>query len=140
MNFITDQQTLNDLNLLGRYKPQSIYSFFNKVQTAGGEKLLDNMFRHPLTDDRAINQRSMLFKYFEGRSFPFDGDQLAMIEDYLGNDPGNHVSAILGTARKRITALLLRDDGYKQLKQGVEAVRTAITTLSRLLSALHSRS
>ena len=33
MNFETDQQTLNDLNILGKYKPNSVYSLF--CQTEG---------------------------------------------------------------------------------------------------------
>ena len=54
MSFITDQQTLVDLNLLGKHRRGSIYSLFSRVHTAGGERLLDELFRHPLTDaDRA---------------------------------------------------------------------------------------
>lgn len=138
MIFTADKQTLDDLNLLGRYKPQSIYSFFNKVHTAGGEKLLDHMFRHPMTDERAINRRTALFRYFgvKALTFPFDAAKIAMIEDYLGNDPGNRISATLTAARKRISALLLRDDGYTLLKQAIGAVCEVCTSLSRLLSEM----
>jgi DNA mismatch repair ATPase MutS len=139
MSFTADKQTLDDLNLTGRYRPQSIYSFFNKVQTAGGEKLLDDMFRHPLSDDREINRRSMTFQYFghKALTFPFDGDKVAMIEDYLGaGDAGNRVSATMGVVRKRVAAMLLRDDGYRLVQLGIAAVCEVCTALARLLDEL----
>jgi DNA mismatch repair protein MutS len=36
MNFIADKQTLEDLNIPGKYKQHSIFSLFNKVITSGG--------------------------------------------------------------------------------------------------------
>jgi DNA mismatch repair protein MutS len=45
-----DKQTLEDLNILGKYKQNSVFSLFNQVHTGGGEKLLQAMFQQPLTD------------------------------------------------------------------------------------------
>lgn len=44
MSFETDKQTLDDLNILGKYKNNSVYSLFNGVVTRGGERLLEDMF------------------------------------------------------------------------------------------------
>ncbi len=63
MSFITDKQTLDDLNLPGKYKPGSVFSLFNQVNTIGGEKLLEDMFRNPLTNAGEINRCSSIFKY-----------------------------------------------------------------------------
>lgn len=54
MIFETDQQTLNDLNILGKYKANSIYSLFCQTVTEGGEVLLEQMFMNPLTDAAKI--------------------------------------------------------------------------------------
>ena len=40
MSFETDKQTLEDLNILGKYKNNSIYSIFSHTVTRGGERLL----------------------------------------------------------------------------------------------------
>ncbi len=50
MTFITDKQTLEDLNLLGKYKTGSMFNLFNRVKTRGGELLLEQYFHNPLTD------------------------------------------------------------------------------------------
>jgi len=67
MSFIADKQTIEDLNVLGKYKSHSIYSIFNHVVTAGAEKLLDDMFHHPFIDHILINERSRQFQFFDGK-------------------------------------------------------------------------
>src|SRR5258708_28234589 len=86
MSFIADKQTTDDLNLLGKYKPGSVYSLFNRVKTRGGERLLDDMFRFPLSDPQEINRRSEIFRYLSTKamSFPFTAEQQATIDDYMG--------------------------------------------------------
>ena len=85
MNFAIDKQTLEELNLTGKFKTGSVYNLFNKVKTTGGERLLDNMFRHPLVDESAINERSSIFQFFEksNLSFPFDVQQVSMMREYI---------------------------------------------------------
>ena len=95
MSFITDQQTLNDLNLLGKHRRGSIFSLFCKVHTRGGERLLEEMFRHPLTDPETINRRSELFRYFaaQGFVFPLSGTQVEAMESYLESPGHAHLPA-----------------------------------------------
>ena len=50
MSFETDKQTLDDLNLLGKYKNNSVYSLYVGTITRGGERKMEDMFLHPLTD------------------------------------------------------------------------------------------
>ena len=49
MSFETDKQTLDDLNILGKYSSNSVYSLFGGLVTRGAERLMDQMFAHPLT-------------------------------------------------------------------------------------------
>ncbi|MCD0488636.1 hypothetical protein LPB86_10360 [Pedobacter sp. MC2016-14] len=95
--FIVDKQTLTDLNLLGKYKQHSIYNIFNKVHTKGGERLLQEMFQHPLLDADLINERSTLFKCFEEMDleFPFEQHMFEQAESYLGMAAGNNYLAVL---------------------------------------------
>ncbi|TDW97466.1 MutS-related protein [Dinghuibacter silviterrae] len=136
--FIADKQTLDDLNLPGRYKPHSIYSLFNKVQTVGGERLLDHLFRQPLSDPDAINRRSAVFRHFADLAlrFPFDKEALTLVEDYLGGAQGNALTARVGALRKRITAAIMRDEAYHVLKTGVGAVVRVLEVLTKFLPLL----
>ena len=55
MSFTVDKQTLDDLNLLGKYRSNSIYIVFSRTHTQGGEMVLEQMFRNPLSVADAIN-------------------------------------------------------------------------------------
>jgi DNA mismatch repair protein MutS len=72
MEFITDKQTIADLNLTGKYKVGSMFNLFNRVKTRGGELLLENMFRSPLTDASQINQRASQIAFLRDNKIKFD--------------------------------------------------------------------
>lgn len=122
--FIADKQTTDDLNLLGKYKPHSIYSLFSKVKTKGGEWLLDAMFQHPLTDPDSINRRCSIFRYFQERKwvFPLDGIVFGVAEEYLGGGTSSGLlQAAISVMRKKMMAIFLRDERYGALCKGLQA-------------------
>lgn len=92
MSFETDKQTLDDLNLLGKYKNNSVYSMFVGTITRGGERMLENMFLHPLTDARVINERSAVFRYFRDHDFgfPFEKEEFDVVEQYITGSSSKH--------------------------------------------------
>jgi DNA mismatch repair protein MutS len=139
MSFIADKQTLEDMNLLGKFKQHSIYSLFNKVKTAGGERLLDEMFRNPMTDTEAINKRSRVFQYFQEKqlSFPFRHEPFRVVENYLGADgAGNVVTAATGMLRKKFMHSFLRDEQYATTQAGLVTTIEALNALQELLGQL----
>jgi len=134
MDFIADKQTLEDLNLMGKYKPGSIYSLFNRVKTDGGERLLQDMFQNPLMDAGKINQRSGIFQYFQHKQLicPLDMESFRIVENYLAlGTSTNPVAGILGLLRKKASAVLLRDEEYERLQLG-------LFTSVEVLKTLHS--
>jgi DNA mismatch repair ATPase MutS len=125
MGFGIDKQTLDELNLLGKFRNGSIYNLFNQVKTRGGEQLLDKMFRLPLEDDAQINERISIFQFFQKHhlAFPVDAQQVGLMREYL--DQGgmkNILSVFAGTVIKRVLSGLTRDDRYKKNIQGLQAV------------------
>ncbi|SFN19085.1 MutS domain III [Chitinophaga sp. YR627] len=134
MSFTADKQTLEDLNLLGRFKPNSIYYLFSKIKTTGGERLLEQMFQQPLIDPDAINKRSATFRYFQERqlSFPISGEQIKLAENYLTMGGGSGLSFIL---RKKLHAFL-NDDGYEKLCAGLVATIDVLRTFRDFLQLL----
>ncbi|HEY8955771.1 MutS-related protein [Chitinophaga sp.] len=131
MSFNIDKQTLDELNLLGKFRQGSIYGLFCQVKTRGAEQLLDHMFRHPLNNAAAINERSSIFRFFQeaNLSFPFDVQQIGLMREYLDNSAGNSAWLVLvNTLIRKGLAALTRDERYRKTVQGLQAV---IVTLNR---------
>lgn len=131
MNFSIDRQSLDELNLTGKFNPGSVYFLFNKVKSRSGEQLLDEWFRIPLTDENLINQRSEIFEHFQkaGLQFPFDPQEIALMREYVDAGsvqgmPGTYASVLI----KKGLSTLTRDERYKSLVQGLQA---AIVTLKK---------
>lgn len=142
MSFTADKQTLDDLNLLGKYKSHSIYSIFNKVRTAGGERLLESMFQHPMTAPDDINLRSNTFRYFQEKQleFPFENGAFRKAENYLSmGTAGNVVTAALTIIRKKISHSLLRDDQFTILHNGLLASIGALNGLRQLINRMDDK-
>jgi DNA mismatch repair protein MutS len=123
MSFIADKQTLEDMNLLGKYNQHSIFNLFNKVKTAGGEQLLQKMFQTPLTEPGAINKRSETFKYFQQKAvvFPFSNEQFGAMENYLSGDSDKYYPQVfVSHTTKKLLATILRDEEYPKIQSGLK--------------------
>ncbi|PUZ23846.1 MutS domain III [Chitinophaga costaii] len=139
MAFIADKQTLEDLNLLGKFKPQSIYNLFNKVRTTGGERLLESMFQQPLTDPDAINIRSGIFRYFQDNALVFPVSQTVFLraENFLSQGTGGNKLWVLAMSlRRKITATLLRDGQFAALQDGMAATVELLRSLRAFAAVL----
>lgn len=131
MGFSIDKQTLDELNLLGKFRHDSVYHLFNRTKTMGGGQLLDKMFRNPLTDAAAINERSNTFRFFQSAAlnFPFDVQQVNLMREYLDNRGSKNVLLVYaGTFIKKWLAAVTRDERFKKNVQGLQAT---IITLNR---------
>lgn len=139
MDFVADKQTLEDLNLAGKFRPQSIYNLFNKVQTPEGERLLEAMFAKPLTDAAAINERSRIFQFFQRKAlrFPLDPALFHAAAQYLAMGTLHSFPAVWADlARKKAVAGLLRDGQWQQLQEGATAAIRMLQVLKKFMVAL----
>ncbi|MBN9383158.1 MAG: DNA mismatch repair protein [Chitinophagaceae bacterium] len=107
----TDEQTIEDLGIFSSRNTGGIYDLYNAANTRGGEEVLKEMFRNPLSDQEAIDQRSRTIGSFArmNMDFPFSATSFDMAEKYLVNagdqgkdaaplsekEMGNGVSAII---------------------------------------------
>ncbi len=138
MSFHTDKQTLEELNLLNKFRQGSVYHLFSRVKTRGGDQLMDAMFRQPLTEAAAINERSDIFRFFQQAelSFPFDVQQVHLMREYLDSGAGKTAPLVFaGTVIKKCLSVLTRDERYKKMVQGLQA---AIVTLHRCYGFIQS--
>ncbi len=139
MRFTTDQQTLEDLNIFGKHGADSIYALFNRTFTRGGAAILEESFRYPLADERLINQRSGIIRYFaEARAeFPFKTEGFDQAEQYLANeDERTKLSVGDRTLRDRMSSLIAEDSDYKTIHRGVSALVDILQTLQQFITGL----
>lgn len=134
MNFTIDKQSLDELNLMGKFRQGSVYALFNKVKTRGGELLLDQLFKQPLTDESAINERTSIFRFFQEAklNFPFDAQQVILMREYVdaATEQGR-LASYASILVKKTLSVLTRDERYKALIQGLQA---SIVTLKKCYS------
>lgn len=81
----TDDQTIDDLGIFGKKNGSGIYDIYNNANTRGGESLLEELFRSPLSSKTAINQRSStIARFMQAKlDFPFDATLFDTAEKYL---------------------------------------------------------
>jgi DNA mismatch repair ATPase MutS len=139
MSFIADKQTLEDLNLLGRYRPHSIFGIFHQVKTPGGGRLLETMFNSPLTDAAAINKRAGVFQFFQRMhlKFPFSADAIGKVENYLSMGMGGNALATMAVVvQKKFLSTFVRDEQYQLLYEGLLTTVDALRRLGDFLRQL----
>jgi DNA mismatch repair protein MutS len=139
MTFITDKQTLNDLNLLGKYKAGSILNLFNKVRTRGGELLLEEMFRSPLTEARAITERSNRIAYLQQLNckLEIDWELTEMASQYLTESkPSNRFMCMLSAYKEKSQEVMYRSQKLYIHQKQIHAVQEVLVAASNLLGQL----
>jgi DNA mismatch repair ATPase MutS len=122
MIFAVDKQTLDDLNLLGKYRGNSIYNLFDRTKTNGGAKALESMFRHPLVAADAINERSTILKFFQqGKfSFPVKNELCEEVEQYLSMvGPSTMIGSTINILRCKAKQLMSSDKEHEMITEGI---------------------
>lgn len=137
MSFNTDQQTLDDLNILDRPGSDSIYSLYNNTYTRGGADILENMFLHPLADVAAINNRSGTLQYFRSANvkFPFRSEHLDSAEIYLAmTDQRTKLSPNSNSLSRKLSNLISAEGDYKLICNGIAAIIEILQALDNLIN------
>lgn len=125
MLFTTDRQTLDDLNIFGKHGGNSIFNIYNRTRTRGGAAILEEMFRYPLSDSNAINNRSAIIRQFaeSGISFPFASAHFDEIEAYLANtDERTRLNAQEQSVGKKLSNMIAVDVETAVIYKGILAL------------------
>ncbi|TCD00963.1 MutS-related protein [Pedobacter psychroterrae] len=125
MNFSTDKQTLEDLNILGKPGGDSVYALYNNTHTRGGADILEQLFLYPLGDVESINKRSQSIQYFSSLNlaFPISTVALDSAELYLSmTDQRTMLSQSGDTLARKFSQLIAVDGDQKLIINGIIAV------------------
>lgn len=139
MGFIIDKQSLDELNILGKFRQGSVYQLFDRVKTRGGEKLLENFFRNPLTEPAVINNRTEVFRYFRDAAlaFPFDPGQVSLMQEYTdAAGRQGRFGALTSVIVQKTLSVLAHDDRFKVRIQGLQATLIVLKRCSALVETL----
>lgn len=120
--FLTDAQTQKDLNLVGRFDPNSIFSLFNRTRTKGGELLLERWFQEPMVDADEINSRSATFSYFteHGVLLELDREEFTLFERYVASRrPTNKMATVIRVFCQKIAEQVVKDEKISELALGI---------------------
>lgn len=139
MQFNTDKQTLDDLNIFGKPGRDSIFTVFNQTHTRGGAGILEQMFRHPLSDVTAINNRSSIIQYFSahGIDFPFSSSLFDSAELYLQmDDERTRLPREKESLGGKLRHLVGEDHQYRIIHNGVNAMIDILQQLDAFLQQI----
>lgn len=137
--FTVDKQTLEDLNLLGEYRPNSVFNVFNRSRTRGGKQLLEGMFQQPLVDEQAINDRVSILKFFQELEleFPVDDELFNLVDHYFSNPGGgNVVESMFHMSRRKLMNYIGADKEYEVIKQGLVSAIQFLNILKDFVAKL----
>ena len=137
-NFITDRQTTEDLNLLGRFKKDSVINIFDRTRTRAGRQALEDMFRKPMTNAQEINERSRIFSYYKSlnRDFPFDETQVELIEYYINsNTSTDAMSSAMTIFTSKCKMVLANNRAYEKMLEGMGMLAKVILGAVEMVEA-----
>lgn len=139
MSFIIDKQTQEDLNLLGKFKKNSIINLFNQTNTRRGELLLERMFLTPLQDTEQINQRSRIIKYFEDINveFPIPNSLYSEVISYIESPSGSMLSTILSTVSKKINFFIVGDNSFEIIQKGIVSMVKMLNIVNEFINTIN---
>lgn len=122
MSFKIDKQTLDDLVIFGTGRTPSVYDIFNRTQSRGGARLLEEMFNYPLSGVEEITARGDAIGYYmnSGECFPFPGTIFDAIEFYLSNtDTRSQLTRESNSLGRKMKNLMGTDSEYVWIHNGI---------------------
>lgn len=131
-----DEQTISDLSIFGRSGKSSVYDLYNKTSTQGGSAKLEELFRHPLSDENAINAKAELFKFFSlhDHRFPLDSETIGGLAYYLeNNDIRSQIQVGGQSIAQKLRDMVAADPEYVFAHNGVQAALRLFYKMGRYI-------
>tara|TARA_R110001583_G_scaffold48896_2_gene153008 strand:- start:10703 stop:12103 length:1401 start_codon:yes stop_codon:yes gene_type:complete len=140
MNFGTDKQTKQDLNLFSKLKGDlSIFDYYNLTKTKGGYLELEKLMESPSCDLNEINQRIETIRFISDHQvkFDFDKDALDFIEHYLNQNTDILRSNLIDSSLSWLKNKIKPSNEYYIITRGLEYLKGYIQELSVLVNGLN---
>jgi len=122
MIFRIDKQTLADIDLLpDRNKSKSLFSYYNRTYTIGGNNLLYEMMQNPFSDLHLLQGRKQNIEYFYrlDKSLELNKKNIDFIEYYLRNGRAPLKDNLIDAAKDSFIDKIMVDSDYYTIRQGI---------------------
>lgn len=122
MSFNIDKQTLSDLELFSPGgKNQSVFSFYNRVSTPGGQDLLYRIISSPMCDRAFLENRKEEIRFFAGLNLflKLKKRQVDFIEYYLACKRAPLKNNLIDAAWDRLNNALRATNEYYAIGEGI---------------------
>ena len=139
--FDVDKQTIRDLEILpDRRNDNSIYSFYKRTTTVGGQELLHEMFSNPVSDFEFLQNRKyeIAFFYENNLCLELNSDQLDFIEYYLRNQRVPLKDNIIDASFDGVKNKLKLDRDYYTISKGILHIIQLLNKLKLFLAESQS--
>ena len=136
-----DEQTISDLSIFGKSGKASVYELYNKTITQGGSAKLEELFRHPLSDEKLINEKSEVYRFFSEHdySFPVDSETVGALVYYLENEDVRSQLQIGGQSiGQKFKDMVAADSSQVFVHDGVQAGLRLFYKLGQFTKQLES--
>jgi DNA mismatch repair protein MutS len=140
MSFKVDSQTTADLNLFSRNeKTPSLFRFYNRTETKGGQELLHKIISTPFDDKEFLeNRKAEIRSYYTlNQSLKFNRRQIDFVEYYLKNRRSPLKNNIIDATRDSIVNKLKNSNDYYIIREGIIYLATTLRTLKEFLINIH---
>ncbi len=138
--FHTDNQTLEDLNVFGKFKKGSLFQLYNRTKTTRGEKLLERWLRTPFTEIAPIQDRQRLIKELTAypADFPINLENLKKADLYLRQPIAtNYMSSLGNLFLKKIKQLIGIDREWDIFSSSLKATLSILKDLDTFITKLY---
>ena len=139
MNFDVDRQTLNDLAIFHNDNARrSVYSLFNNTSTIGGNEVLQQIFKNPLTDPVHVKERLEVFSYIEEHNINIglDKNDYDFAEFYLKKRYQAKPFAVISGFIERVIYRFNNNHDYYVIQRGIESTLLILDSLLKYAEAL----
>ena len=130
MTFQTDKQTIKDIELYAERKGNpSIFSFYNKTVTKGGESLLYEIFNSPTSDIEFLENRKSEIEFFfkNDCSLNLNSRSIDFIEYYLSSRRVPLKPNLIDATFNAISNKLKPDNDYYTITEGIIHISQLLT-------------
>jgi len=141
MSFRIDKQTISDIDLFSQNeKTPSLFGYYNRTVTIGGQEKLYRIFRTPISDIEYLDNRKKEIEYFINLkdNLKLNKRQLDYVEYYLKNRRNPLKNNLIDAARDSIAYKLKTNHDYYTIREGIINLSRILADLRRFLLKLQN--
>ncbi len=126
MSYIIDNQTYSDLNLIGRYRGNSIFSLFNHTVTRGASAMMEQAFASPFVTAADINKQRDIFISIGqiSKKIPVKQRSIEAVDEYLSVSSYSSITlSLIETYRFKLASMIFTNNIFENGVKGIKMVQ-----------------